>query len=182
MNMFLHLQGDLKNTIQQSVDAGMAGIALWDTSASFRTKDQCEATRNYLDSTLGPFVKNLTIFALNCSANTCHSHGRCVRRDWNQSLPVNPSDTLYTNYYKVEMTNNAFSFRSIFGQSIPLKLWDYITNILRKYLLNGNDASDRKRAPMADKNAKIGQGVRYQDYECRCYTGWSGEFCQKSMF
>ena len=69
---YVSLQADLNNTIQQSAVAGLAGIALWGASASFRTKAQCEATRDYTNNTPGPMVKNITMFALNCSATVCH--------------------------------------------------------------------------------------------------------------
>ena len=175
--IFLIFQGDLNNTIKQSMDAGLAGVALWGSSASFRSKSQCEAVRDYIDTTLGPLVKNITIFALNCSATICYSHGRCVRSDWNRSRGHSPEDSSAKVYYKRKILNSLFSFSKLFRKPFPLNLWDYIYISAQLYFKSGvidSDTAIAKTLYLRDTN--------YKDYTCRCYAGWSGEFCQNSVY
>ena len=155
----LYFQGDLRNSIQQSVDAGLAGITLWGSSASFRSQSQCEATRDYIDVTLGPFVKNATVFAMNCSISVCNSHGRCFRSDWQDSAIAKTS-------------KKKVSFQNILRQVTP---WNYIVNVFRKYFLKRyiTEFDEIKRALLKKP------GI-YNDYKCRCYAGWTGEFCDKT--
>jgi hypothetical protein len=70
------------NTIGRSFDAGMDGVLLWDSSKNFISRAHCESLLDYLDSSLGPFVKAVTNFAEKCSVVLCKGNGKCVRKSW----------------------------------------------------------------------------------------------------
>ena len=177
----LYFQGDLRNSIQQSVDAGLAGITLWGSSASFRTQSQCEATRDYIDVTLGPFVKNATDFAMNCSISVCNSHGRCFRSDWHKSINAKTAHIFNLNEYKhrTQTSKKKVSFQNILQKVSP---WNYIVNVFRKYFLKRyiTDFDEIIRASKEKKRASLKKPGIYNDYKCRCYAGWTGEFCDKT--
>ncbi|XP_071471792.1 hyaluronidase-1 isoform X2 [Marmota flaviventris] len=42
--------------------------------------ESCQAIKEYMDTTLGPFILNVTSGALLCSQALCSGHGRCARR------------------------------------------------------------------------------------------------------
>ena len=182
----------MNNTIQQSADAGLAGIALWGASASFRTRTQCEATRDYIDNILGPFVKTITTFAMNCSASVCNSHGRCVRLDWNNKK--SNSKLLNENEEKEGQ-------RIIRPKSIPLlntwwpkfllRLRDFVAGISEFIGMPSTAGKTVKTGVMEismqnyfhldnslDRRNK--RGDDFDVFGCRCYTGWHGEFCRNS--
>jgi hyaluronoglucosaminidase len=43
-------------------------------------QESCQAIKDYMDTTLGPFILNVTSGALLCSQALCSGHGRCARR------------------------------------------------------------------------------------------------------
>ncbi|XP_008051616.1 hyaluronidase-3 isoform X2 [Carlito syrichta] len=51
------------------------------SSGRFLSQDECWHLHDYLVSTLGPYVNNVTRAAMDCSHQKCHGHGRCARRD-----------------------------------------------------------------------------------------------------
>lgn len=44
------------------------------------TQESCQAIKEYVDTTLGPFILNVTSGARLCSQALCSGHGRCARR------------------------------------------------------------------------------------------------------
>lgn len=42
-------------------------------------QESCLAIKTYVDTTLGPFILNVTSAALLCSQALCSGHGRCAR-------------------------------------------------------------------------------------------------------
>lgn len=115
---FQFLQTDLNSTVRQVADAGFNGVALWDSSASFETRDQCEAMKEYLDSTLGPFVKAVSENVTKCSRDLCHGHGRCVVKSpsvKNLKFCAKIFKLLEFMYAKIF---NAFSEYTYFGQNM----------------------------------------------------------------
>ncbi|XP_047419130.1 hyaluronidase-3 isoform X2 [Sciurus carolinensis] len=50
-------------------------------SGRFLSQEKCWLLHDYLVSTLGPYVINVTRAATACSLQQCHGHGRCARRD-----------------------------------------------------------------------------------------------------
>ena len=195
------IQGDLKNTIQQSADAGLAGIALWGASASFETKTHCEATRDFIDNTLGPLVKKITTFAMNCSATICHSHGRCVRRDWTKEevwhfRPFNEND----NESQGDENSESVSLLHSWWPKFSFGIWDIVTLIVKFINLSSTTVKEtripedhavhrRETETSMNRKQKINVGLgssmvgwsdSLSDFDCRCYTRWHGEFCQNN--
>ena len=57
---------------------GITGVVMWGSSAESRTCEECIHIKNYIDSTLGPFVSDVINLAKQCSQSRCSSHGRCI--------------------------------------------------------------------------------------------------------
>lgn len=70
---------ELEHSLGESAAQGAAGAVLWISSEQTSTKESCQAIKAYMDSTLGPFILNVTSAALLCSEALCSGHGRCVR-------------------------------------------------------------------------------------------------------
>ncbi|XP_058415288.1 hyaluronidase-1 isoform X3 [Diceros bicornis minor] len=56
----------------------------YDMTNRFLPLESCQAIKEYVDSTLGPFILNVTSGALLCSQALCSGHGRCA---WHPSYP-----------------------------------------------------------------------------------------------
>ncbi|XP_010588078.2 hyaluronidase-1 isoform X2 [Loxodonta africana] len=89
-NRFLPLD-ELEHSLGESAAQGAAGVVLWVSWENTRTKESCQAIKEYVDATLGPFILNVTSGALLCSQALCSDHGRCVRR------PSHPEALLILN-------------------------------------------------------------------------------------
>ncbi|XP_006893069.1 PREDICTED: hyaluronidase-1 [Elephantulus edwardii] len=76
---FLPLE-ELEHSLGESAAQGAAGVVLWVSWENTKTKESCQAIKEYVDATLGPFILNTTNAALLCSHALCSGHGRCVRR------------------------------------------------------------------------------------------------------
>lgn len=59
--------------------------------APLPTQESCQAIKKYMDTTLGPFILNVTSGALLCSQVLCSGHGRCARH------PSHPEALLILN-------------------------------------------------------------------------------------
>lgn len=73
---------DLYNAIRQPADMGASGVVLWGSSDDMRAKNECLILQQYINSTLGPYVLDVTNFFNNCSLSLCSRHGRCVKKDY----------------------------------------------------------------------------------------------------
>lgn len=73
-------QTDLVYTIGQAAAMGAHGIVLWGDADYSRNRTNCVKIRDYLMSTLGPYILNVTTAAKLCSQSICNNHGRCIRR------------------------------------------------------------------------------------------------------
>ncbi|XP_027789505.1 hyaluronidase-3 isoform X1 [Marmota flaviventris] len=71
-------QNDLVQTIGVSAALGAAGVVLWGDLSFSSSKEKCWSLHDYLVSTLGPYVINVTRAATACSLQQCHGHGRCA--------------------------------------------------------------------------------------------------------
>ncbi|XP_004715238.2 hyaluronidase-1 [Echinops telfairi] len=89
-NHFLSLDA-LEQSLGETAAQGAAGVVLWVSSENTRTKESCQAIKEYVDTTLGSFILNVTSGALLCSQALCSGHGRCVRR------PSHPEALLFLN-------------------------------------------------------------------------------------
>ncbi|XP_051841983.1 hyaluronidase-1-like [Antechinus flavipes] len=78
---FLPLE-ELENTIGESLAQGTDGIVVWMSGEHEHTKESCQAIKDYVDTTLGPFILNVTSSALLCSEALCSGNGRCARRQY----------------------------------------------------------------------------------------------------
>ncbi|XP_053454535.1 hyaluronidase-1 isoform X1 [Nycticebus coucang] len=63
----------------------------YDTTNHFLPLESCQAIKKYVDTTLGPFILNVTSGALLCSQALCSGHGRCARH------PSHPEALLLLN-------------------------------------------------------------------------------------
>ncbi|XP_072506692.1 hyaluronidase-1 [Notamacropus eugenii] len=77
-NHFLPLE-DLEQSIGESAAQGANGIVLWVSWWNTNSKKSCQAIKDYMDTTLGPFLLNVTSSARLCSQALCSGHGRCAR-------------------------------------------------------------------------------------------------------
>ncbi|KAL1781976.1 Hyaluronidase-2 [Sigmodon hispidus] len=84
---------ELEHSLGESVAQGVAGVVVWVSSENTKTKESCQIIKEYMDSTLGPFIVNVTSAALLCSEALCSGHGRCARRPSYPEalLTLNPS-------------------------------------------------------------------------------------------
>lgn len=73
-------QEDLVHTIGESASQGASGVVLWGNEDYTRSRESCLALKEYVDSSLGHYIMNVTSSATLCSVTVCSSHGRCVRR------------------------------------------------------------------------------------------------------
>ncbi|XP_075403530.1 hyaluronidase-1 isoform X2 [Tenrec ecaudatus] len=89
-NHFLSLDA-LEQSLGETAAQGAAGVVLWVSSENTRTAESCQAIKEYVDTTLGHFILNVTSGALLCSQALCSGHGRCARR------PGHPEALLFLN-------------------------------------------------------------------------------------
>nr|XP_020644706.1 hyaluronidase-3 [Pogona vitticeps]XP_020644715.1 hyaluronidase-3 [Pogona vitticeps]XP_020644724.1 hyaluronidase-3 [Pogona vitticeps]XP_020644732.1 hyaluronidase-3 [Pogona vitticeps]XP_020644741.1 hyaluronidase-3 [Pogona vitticeps] len=73
-------EADLAYTIGESAALGTAGVALWGDLSYSNSPESCRSLRDYIITTLGPYVVNVTTAAHLCSRQLCHGNGRCVRK------------------------------------------------------------------------------------------------------
>ncbi|XP_072797422.1 hyaluronidase-1 isoform X4 [Vicugna pacos] len=94
-NHFLPLE-ELEHSLGESAAQGAAGVVLWVSWENTRTKESCQAIKEYVDTTLGPFILNVTSGALLCSQALCSGHGRCARRLSHPEALLNFSPTSFS--------------------------------------------------------------------------------------
>lgn len=93
---------ELEYSLGESAAQGAAGVVVWVSSEETKTKESCQVVKEYVDSTLGPFIVNVTGAALLCSEALCSSHGRCARR------PSHPETLLTLNpaSFSIQLTHD----------------------------------------------------------------------------
>ncbi|KAL0599913.1 Hyaluronidase-1 [Plecturocebus cupreus] len=116
---------ELEHSLGESAAQGAAGVVLWVSWENTRTKESCQAIKEYVDTTLGPFILNVTSGALLCSHALCSGHGRCVRR------PSHPKALLILNpaSFSIQLTpgggplslQGAFSFEDQAQMAVEFK-------------------------------------------------------------
>ncbi|XFF76929.1 hypothetical protein AB1E18_003148 [Capra hircus] len=92
-------QGDLVNSIGEIVALGASGIIMWGSLNLSLTMQSCMNLGNYLNTTLNPYLINVTLAAKMCSQVLCHDEGVCTRKQWNSSdyLHLNPMNFAIQN-------------------------------------------------------------------------------------
>ncbi|CAJ1056046.1 hyaluronidase PH-20-like [Xyrichtys novacula] len=86
-------QKDLVSTIGESAALGASGIIMWGASQDYNNKGTCQLLSKYLESTLNPYITNVTAAAMLCSEVLCQGKGRCVRKNYDSAhyLHLNPA-------------------------------------------------------------------------------------------
>ncbi|XP_036427199.1 hyaluronidase-1 [Colossoma macropomum] len=100
-------QEELVNTIGESVALGAAGIVLWGDANYSKSKDTCQAVKDYLDSTLGRYVVNVTEAAFMCSRTLCSSRGRCQRKDSGSGAYLHLDPAEWTIIRRADLSDEA---------------------------------------------------------------------------
>ncbi|KAB0343743.1 hypothetical protein FD754_020669 [Muntiacus muntjak] len=87
-------QGDLVNTVGEIVALGASGIIMWGSLNLSLSMQSCINLGNYLNTTLNPYIINVTLAAKMCSQVLCHDEGVCTRKHWDSSdyLHLNPTN------------------------------------------------------------------------------------------
>ena len=75
----ISFQADLINSFGLAADQGIDGIIVWGNNYQHRNEETCVMIQEYVDTTLGPYVQKILAFTQSCSADLCHSHGRCKK-------------------------------------------------------------------------------------------------------
>ncbi|XP_012875361.1 PREDICTED: hyaluronidase PH-20-like [Dipodomys ordii] len=85
-------QEDLVNTIGETVALGASGMVIWGTLSLARNMKSCLNLHTYLETTLNPYLINVTLAAKMCGQVLCQDQGVCTRKHWNSSdyLHLNP--------------------------------------------------------------------------------------------
>lgn len=128
---------------------GSAGVVLWGSSGLFRTHNECQLLQKYINTVLGPYVKNLTQFLSDCSVFYCSAHGRCVEKDLEMFVQQQRLQSLQKQCLNEELLREMRGVDGSYGRS-AMKF----------------EAVDDPPHP-------------YQNYVCRCLPGWTGEHCEK---
>ncbi|XP_034541920.1 hyaluronidase PH-20-like [Notolabrus celidotus] len=76
---------DLVSTIGESAALGASGIVMWGASKDFNNKETCQSLSKHLESTLNPYIANVTAAAMLCSEVLCQGMGRCVRKNYDSA-------------------------------------------------------------------------------------------------
>nr|XP_033782519.1 hyaluronidase-1-like [Geotrypetes seraphini] len=103
---------DLMHTIGQTAALGAQGVVLWGGLEYARNRSMCQMLQNYLKTTLGPYIINVTMAAKLCGQLICNNHGRCLRKnsDLDTYLHLN-SDSL-----KIQVEDiDRYSYTSVNG-------------------------------------------------------------------
>ncbi|XP_074533968.1 hyaluronidase-1-like [Halichoeres trimaculatus] len=89
---------DLVSTIGESAALGAAGVIMWGASKDYISKATCQSLSKYLESTLNPYIANVTAAAILCSDVLCQGKGRCVRKKYDSAhyLHLNPAHFFVT--------------------------------------------------------------------------------------
>ncbi|XP_078696460.1 hyaluronidase-1-like [Branchiostoma floridae x Branchiostoma belcheri] len=148
---------DLIHTIGQTANLGADGIVIWGSDLDTKTKEKCLKLQSYLQTTLGPFIFNVTIAAERCSQQHCSSHGRCVLATGTRSH----GNRLFFDQRSEVIKGNEL-VEDIFGVSY----WNTI--------VEGHTGKTANHLAW-----RINKHVGFPT--CRCYPGWTGESCQDKM-
>lgn len=144
-------QEDLVHTIGESVALGAAGIVLWGDASFSANKSTCQEVQDYIQSTLGQYVVNVTEAAALCSASLCSSHGRCVRRISNSSAYLHLDPALWTIIPRSELPRAKTNSPSFV---IQLRMKS------KKYTRRNQFA---------------------KHFKCQCFSDWKGDQCEKRV-
>ncbi|XP_031236637.1 hyaluronidase PH-20 [Mastomys coucha] len=104
------LEDDLVNTIGEIIALGPSGIIIWDAMSLAQRAAGCPILHKYMQTTLNPYIVNVTLAAKMCSQTLCSEKGVCSRKEEGSDvyLHLNPShfDIKLTETGKYEVLGN----------------------------------------------------------------------------
>ncbi|XP_067091313.1 hyaluronidase-5-like [Osmerus mordax] len=75
---------DLVNTVGEAAALGAAGVVSWGDMNVTDSEDSCFNARQHLDTTMNPYILNVSMATRLCSEALCQAKGRCVRKIWDR--------------------------------------------------------------------------------------------------
>uniref|UniRef100_A0A8C0W8U8 Hyaluronidase n=1 Tax=Castor canadensis TaxID=51338 RepID=A0A8C0W8U8_CASCN len=76
---------DLVHKVGETVALGASGIVVWGTLALSQSEQSCQRLNGFLETTLNPYLINVTLAARLCSYALCQNQGVCKRKNWNSN-------------------------------------------------------------------------------------------------
>ncbi|XP_019637333.1 PREDICTED: hyaluronidase-1-like [Branchiostoma belcheri] len=147
---------DMVHTMGQAADMGADGIVIWGTYLDGGSKEACLKLQSYLQTTLGPYILNVTTAAERCSQQHCSNHGRCVLATGSHGNHDIINNVMETKENFIKYTIDSSSI----GKS------------MRKDDLGKSDS---------DVNNVMSAGFYHEIPTCQCYLGWTGETCNHKV-
>ncbi|XP_054582346.1 hyaluronidase PH-20 [Eptesicus fuscus] len=84
-------QEDLIHTLGETISLGASGLIIWGSLNLSQSVAACKKLHDYMDTTLNPYIINITLAAKMCSQVFCQEKGYCTRKN------VDSSDYLHLN-------------------------------------------------------------------------------------
>ncbi|RUS91812.1 hypothetical protein EGW08_000383 [Elysia chlorotica] len=165
---------DLDYSLRLPADLGSSGVILWGSSAmveGFLLTDE-----NFLNvnSTLGPYSKEVMDFFSNCSLQLCSGHGRCVRKDLETvyqrhlALTDTSRQTCAIPSYKLQNKHNTNRDKSNKNHSGKTRVVNYDKRIVFGNSLNRPSVSEKTASPVnrwAERSYTKKRGTFLNDFQ-----------------
>ncbi|XP_059172888.1 hyaluronidase conohyal-P1-like [Physella acuta] len=165
---------ELDSAVGLPAEMGLSGAVLWGSSDVMRAKNECTILQQYIHTTLGPYVLNLTSFFHACGSQLCTGHGRCVNKQY---------ESYYQHYLRKTGSKQC---------QIPQRYLSTIRNTLNSLQWKTHISRSSELFHQAGESTKYKQPSRkdgsslrvepennYDNYVCKCFAGWSGRYCEQ---
>ncbi|XP_036912378.1 hyaluronidase PH-20 [Sturnira hondurensis] len=85
-------QEDLVSTVGETISLGASGVIMWGSLNLSQSVDTCTRLHDYMETTLNPYLINITLASKICSQVLCQDRGICTRKNWDSDnyLHLNP--------------------------------------------------------------------------------------------
>ncbi|XP_066297469.1 hyaluronidase-1-like [Branchiostoma lanceolatum] len=154
---------DLSNTIGQTANLGADGIVIWGSYLDTKTKEKCLKLQSYLQTTLGPYIFNITTAAARCSQQLCSGHGRCVLATGSHGNHPSFDSPHHSELIEGNESAETTSIKDIIG------------------ITYGNTETGEGH-PGKTTNHSVWKVNKQVDFPtCKCYPGWTGKTCQDKI-